>query len=142
MSFDGSVVLVALGAGFVTVVAVMAFGLFQARRTHMLTGVDTPWGIGFIAVALVSAILALRGDGDRVLPWILFALTALWGGRLAWHLHQRNHGKDEDPRYAELAEQDNRATWANGRPSAGSPPGTFTDLVARRQRGRGAAAGG
>ncbi len=108
MEFDGSIVLIALGAGFVTVVAVMAFGLLQARRTHMLTGVDTLWGLGFVAVALVSALVSLGGDGDPVLPWILLALTAVWGGRLAWHLHQRNHGKDEDPRYAELAEKDGR----------------------------------
>jgi steroid 5-alpha reductase family enzyme len=33
---------------------------------------------------------------------LLLALVAVWGLRLAWHMHRRNSGKGEDPRYAEM----------------------------------------
>lgn len=34
--------------------------------------------------------------------WLLVALVALWGGRLAWHIGRRSRGHGEDPRYVEL----------------------------------------
>jgi steroid 5-alpha reductase family enzyme len=33
---------------------------------------------------------------------LLLTLVAVWGLRLAWHMHRRNSGKGEDPRYAEM----------------------------------------
>jgi steroid 5-alpha reductase family enzyme len=34
--------------------------------------------------------------------WLLVALVAAWGGRLAWHIRQRSRGHGEDPRYLKL----------------------------------------
>jgi steroid 5-alpha reductase family enzyme len=33
-------------------------------------------------------------------------VVAVWGLRLAWHMHQRNSGKGEDPRYAAMLEKE------------------------------------
>lgn len=99
----------ALIAGLATVVAFMALCLGLAIRSQKLTVVDTAWGLGFVLVAAVTAVVSAGGDGDPVLRWILLAMTAVWGVRLAAYLHRRNHGKAEDPRYAALAEQDGRS---------------------------------
>lgn len=109
MTVDAGTTAWTLAAGLVVVVAFMATGLLIARHQHKLTVVDTAWGIGFVLVALTSALVSLGGDGDPVLRWVLLAVTAVWGGRLSLYLHRRNHGKDEDPRYAELAEADGRS---------------------------------
>ncbi len=101
--------LLALLVGLVVVVAFMTACLAWSVRKQQLTVVDTAWGIGFVLLALTSALVSLGGDGDSVLPWILLAMTAVWGLRLAIYLHLRNRGKDEDPRYAELAEADGRS---------------------------------
>ncbi|MGL5809006.1 MAG: DUF1295 domain-containing protein [Nocardioides sp.] len=84
------------GAQFVTALI--------ARRLGRVSVVDVTWGLGFVAVAVVSAAVA---DGT---PWrraLLLVLVGTWGLRLAWHIRrkQRGHsGRDtqEDPRYAEL----------------------------------------
>lgn len=105
---DVSQTLASLAGGLGVIVAFMAFGLTLAQRQKKLTIVDTLWGLGFVLVALVSAIVSLGGDGDPVLPWILLAMVTVWGGRLAWHLHRRNSKAEEDPRYKDLAEADGR----------------------------------
>jgi steroid 5-alpha reductase family enzyme len=95
--------------GLGVVVAFMGVCLAIAISTQKLTVVDTAWGLGFVLVAAQTALVASGGDGDPAMRWILLAMTAVWGVRLAWHLHTRNRGKDEDPRYAELAEKDGRS---------------------------------
>ncbi len=106
---DLSQALVALGAGFVAVVIFMALGLALANRQHKLTIVDTMWPLGFVLVATVSAVVALGGEGSTTLPWVLLAMTAVWGLRLAIFLFVRNNGKAEDPRYQQLADADGRS---------------------------------
>jgi steroid 5-alpha reductase family enzyme len=65
--------------------------------------VDVVWGSGFVVVALVSVVLArARGFGDPGRGWLVLALTAVWGIRLAVHIARRNAGKGEDPRYADI----------------------------------------
>jgi steroid 5-alpha reductase family enzyme len=65
--------------------------------------VDVVWGLGFVVVAVVSAVLALaRGVGDPARGWLVVALVAVWGVRLATHIARRNAGRGEDPRYAEI----------------------------------------
>jgi steroid 5-alpha reductase family enzyme len=65
--------------------------------------VDTAWGIALTLVAVVSAAFATACDrGDAGRSWLLAVLVAVWGLRLSWHMHQRNAGKGEDPRYAEM----------------------------------------
>jgi steroid 5-alpha reductase family enzyme len=70
-----------------------------ARRIGRYNVVDVAWGVGFVAIAAVAATL---GRGDATRRWLLFALVAIWGLRLAWHIHSKTAGKGEDPRYAAL----------------------------------------
>ncbi|HEX5427304.1 MAG TPA: DUF1295 domain-containing protein, partial [Pedococcus sp.] len=77
----------------------MGITAFAGRRAGRVSVVDTAWGVGFV---LVASVAALVGDG---VPWrrlLLLALVGAWGLRLAWHMHRRNAGKGEDPRYAEM----------------------------------------
>src|SRR6185437_6790405 len=57
------------------------------------------WGLGFVGVAAVAAVL---GDGDPLRRLLLLFLVAVWGLRLAWHMVQKSAGKGEDPRYERL----------------------------------------
>lgn len=59
--------------------------------------VDIAWGLGFILVSAL-AFLSFGSNGSR--QWLALALVAVWGGRLALHIHKRNRGKEEDFRYA------------------------------------------
>jgi steroid 5-alpha reductase family enzyme len=58
--------------------------------------VDIFWGLGFVLVAWVSA---LMNDGSTAREVLVRALVTIWGVRLAIHLLLRNAGKGEDPRY-------------------------------------------
>ncbi len=61
--------------------------------------VDVAWGLGFVAVAAVVAVVA---DEGAVRRWVLLVLVAVWGLRLAWHIRRRAVGHGEDPRYEAL----------------------------------------
>jgi steroid 5-alpha reductase family enzyme len=87
------------GASAAALLAVFAVALGIGRRIGRYNVVDVAWGLGFIAVAAVAAIL---GDGDPPRRWTLLALVAIWGLRLSWHIHRKSAGKGEDPRYADL----------------------------------------
>jgi len=63
--------------------------------------VDIAWGLGFVLVAVVSAICA---GGDGINRWLLPLLTIIWGVRLSGYLAWRNHGKPEDKRYQAMRE--------------------------------------
>ena len=95
--------------GLGVVIAFMGIGLAIAQRQKKLTVVDTMWGIGFVLIAAETVLVSSGGDGDPALHWILLGMTAVWGLRLAWHLHRRNSKLPEDPRYAELAQADGRS---------------------------------
>ena len=92
-------------AGLLAVAVFMGLCLLIAVRHHKLVIVDTAWGLGFVVIAAVSVVVSLRGDGDAVIRWVLFAMVAIWGTRLAWHLQKRNAKLPEDPRYADLIER-------------------------------------
>ncbi len=65
--------------------------------------IDPVWGPAFVLVALTGA---LAGDGDAGRRWLLFALTAVWGLRLGWHLLRRKLGDpEEDRRYKVMRER-------------------------------------
>jgi steroid 5-alpha reductase family enzyme len=87
------------GASVAALLAVHAVTFVIARRIGRYNVVDVAWGLGFIAVALVAAIL---GNGDARRRWLLLALVAIWGLRLSWYIYRRSSGKGEDPRYANL----------------------------------------
>jgi steroid 5-alpha reductase family enzyme len=63
--------------------------------------VDTAWGIG-IALAALAAFVVSLGHGDPARRALLLAASVVWGLRLAAHVGWRNHGKPEDPRYADM----------------------------------------
>lgn len=89
--------LIVLGSNAALVVAVMVGVLVASRILGRVSVVDVAWGLGFVLVALLSALL-----GGHTLGWLLFVLTALWGLRLAWYIALRSRGHGEDPRYEEL----------------------------------------
>lgn len=75
--------------------------------------VDVVWGSGFVVVAAVSLLLARAQDaGTAGRGWLVLALTAVWGIRLAAHIARRSIGAGEDPRYAEIQDR------ATGSPAA------------------------
>jgi steroid 5-alpha reductase family enzyme len=87
------------GASVAALLALHAATFAIARRIGRYNVVDVAWGLGFIAVALVAALL---GDGDASRRWLLLALVAIWGLRLSWYIYRRSAGKGEDRRYADL----------------------------------------
>jgi steroid 5-alpha reductase family enzyme len=87
------------GASVAALLVVHAVTFAIARRIGRYNVVDVAWGLGFIAVTLVAALL---GDGDAARRWLLLTLVAIWGLRLSWYIGRRSAGKGEDPRYADL----------------------------------------
>lgn len=63
---------------------------------------DVAWGPGFILAAAVS-LLAGGHCSPRAL--VVSLLVLVWGVRLALHIHTRNRGKGEDPRYRQWREE-------------------------------------
>ena len=109
MTFDGGNFVAVTGFSFLAVVVLMVLTALEGRRQGRVSVVDTAWGIGFVAVAAVAAAV---GDGAGWRRVLLLVLVSLWGLRLAWHMHTRNSGKGEDPRYAEmLAQESGNPTW-------------------------------
>lgn len=118
IGFDGSRFLVTTVVSALVVVALMALVALLVRTRGKVSVVDVVWGLGFVCVALVSAVsgwtssVALPASGGDALDgalhdhdlrlWLLLAMVVLWGGRLAWHIGRRSIGAGEDPRYVEL----------------------------------------
>ena len=96
---------VSLAAGLAAIVVLMGVTMLWAVRHRHLSVVDTLWGLGFVVVAVVVAVAVPGVDGDPLARWLLLVLPGVWGLRLAWHLHRRNSGKPEDPRYVDLVER-------------------------------------
>jgi steroid 5-alpha reductase family enzyme len=90
-------------ASAVAVLVVFGITFLIGRRIGRYNVVDAAWGVGFIAVAAVSAAL---GTGDLARRLLLLVLVAVWGGRLAWHMHLKSAGKGEDPRYRDMLRGD------------------------------------
>ena len=82
---------------FGTVAVLMTATAVWARIEGRVSVVDVTWGSAFVVVAVVCAVLA-----GELRSWLLAALTAVWGLRLAWHILRRSRGAGEDPRYAEM----------------------------------------
>ncbi|MFB9903070.1 DUF1295 domain-containing protein [Allokutzneria oryzae] len=80
--------------GALAVVLVVITFAVSVRKDRFDT-IDTFWGLGFAAIAVTSYALS----GGHLL---VTALTVVWGVRLAWHIHSRNHGRPEDPRYVAI----------------------------------------
>lgn len=91
--------LIVSGATLGIVAAVLVVTFFVGERLGRHNVVDVAWGVSFVGVALISAVL---GDGDTSRKWLLAALVSVWGLRLAIHLAIRSRGQGEDPRYEAL----------------------------------------
>ena len=82
------------------VVLLLLSGLFlyaDSRKRYDL--IDSVWGPGFAVIAVVTLLFA---EGEPTRQWLVTALTVVWGVRLGVHIHSRNRGKDEDPRYQDI----------------------------------------
>ena len=97
--FQLSNFLVVAALSLLAVAVLMALTAWEGRRQGRVSVVDTTWGIGFVVVAAVAAAV---GDGVLWRRLLILGLVAVWGLRLAWHMHRRNSGKGEDPRYEEM----------------------------------------
>jgi steroid 5-alpha reductase family enzyme len=91
------------GGSALVLVAIHVVTFCIGRRIGRYNVVDVAWGLGFVAVALVAALL---GHGDVVRRWLLLALVAVWGVRLSLHMYRKSAGKGEDARYADLLGDD------------------------------------
>ncbi len=63
---------------------------------------DVAWGLGFVLVAAVSLI---AGHVFSARALLVSNLVLIWGLRLALHIHSRNRGRGEDPRYRKWREE-------------------------------------
>lgn len=90
--------LAAVPAAFLAAVVVMGVTAAVSRRQDRVAVVDVAWGLAFVAIALVLALLWPDAHS-----WLLAALVTAWGGRLAWHIGRRSSSHDdEDPRYEKM----------------------------------------
>ncbi|HZQ34026.1 MAG TPA: DUF1295 domain-containing protein [Mycobacterium sp.] len=93
-------------ASLATVTIIHTATFFIGRRVGRYNVVDIAWGIGFVAIAAVSAEL---GSGDLTRRLLILGLTAVWGLRLAVFLYVKTKGSGEDPRYRDLLKHDRSA---------------------------------
>jgi steroid 5-alpha reductase family enzyme len=87
------------GASVLSLLVVHSVAFAIGRRIGRYNVVDVAWGVGYVAIAAVAAVL---GHGDPTRRWLLLALVAIWGLRLSWHIQRKTAGKGEDKRYAAL----------------------------------------
>ena len=66
---------------------------------------DVAWGLGFVTLAVVLALLGPLERGHL----LLYGMVAVWGFRLSIHIHVRNRRKGEDFRYRKWREE-----WGGG----------------------------
>ncbi|WP_134768161.1 DUF1295 domain-containing protein [Nocardioides sp. 1609] len=96
----------ALAVALAAVVLGMTVTAIRIRQLDKAAVVDIAWGAGFVLVAVATAVLGTVVDeGEAWRRWLLVAMVAAWGGRLAWHVRGRavgEHQGKEDPRYAEM----------------------------------------
>lgn len=85
-----------LSAAGIAVLMLVTLALSLRARSWSI--IDTFWGLGFVVVAGVSYLVS-AGHGDPTRRLLALVVPTVWGLRLAAHIHWRNHGKPEDPRY-------------------------------------------
>jgi steroid 5-alpha reductase family enzyme len=90
--------LAVLAASLGAVTVLMTVTALVSRRVGRVSVVDVTWGLGFVLIAVVSALV-----GEEPVRWLLLAMVAVWGLRLAWHIGRRQlQHPEEDPRYAKM----------------------------------------
>ncbi len=93
---------------FITVVAMMLAGWCISLIRRNVTVVDSLWGMGFVLISWLTFFLS---DGFWGRKLLICLLVTIWGLRLTIHLTRRNHGRGEDPRYAQWREKSGRRFW-------------------------------
>ncbi len=89
-----------VGLAALTIAVAQLFTAAIAWRLNRVSVVDVTWGLGFVAVAIVSA---LAGDGTDWRRGLLATLVGFWGCRLGLHIWNKHRGHaGDDPRYVEL----------------------------------------
>ncbi|MCX2952918.1 DUF1295 domain-containing protein [Lentzea sp. NEAU-D7] len=84
---------------FVVVLALLSALFLYADSRKRYDLIDSVWGPGFAVIAVITLLFA---EGEPTRQWVVTVLTVVWGVRLGVHIHSRNRGKDEDPRYQEI----------------------------------------
>lgn len=79
---------------------VMAWLWIVQRKTNNAGIVDVGWSATVPLLAIFYFVVLQGVHSTRAI--LALAMALLWGGRLAWHIHQRAHGKPEDARYTDL----------------------------------------
>lgn len=92
-------VLLLSALGLAIAVLMMSALWIVQRRVGNAGVVDIGWAGG---IGLLFVLYALLGEAPLIFRVAIGAMGALWGFRLAAHIHQRGHGKPEDGRYAQL----------------------------------------
>lgn len=111
MTFDWAQFGIVTGAsiaGVIILLAITAVIGFSIGRHNV---VDVTWGLGFVLIALITAVL---GNGDLWRRLLVLVLIGVWGLRLGSSMFRRSRGKGEDPRYEKLLDDagGNRALTA------------------------------
>lgn len=88
-----------LVTGALPVVALFVIVWLASVRMRDASLVDRFWGPAF-ALSAWCQLALMEGPGPRA--WLVAGLTTVWGMRLGWHIHRRNRGHGEDPRYAAM----------------------------------------
>jgi steroid 5-alpha reductase family enzyme len=88
-----------LPLSFAAVLVLMALTYLASRIVGRHSVIDVTWGLGFV---VITAVGALVGDGDATRRIVMLVMVALWGLRLATHIALRSRGHGEDPRYAAM----------------------------------------
>jgi steroid 5-alpha reductase family enzyme len=92
--------MVAITAGTVLAYMTVCFLVALLRQRNDIA--DVAWGPGFV---LVSSASLLAGGATTWRGIMVTGLVLVWALRLALHIHVRNRGKGEDPRYRKWREE-------------------------------------
>jgi steroid 5-alpha reductase family enzyme len=87
------------GVGAVVLAAMMFVIWLVSMRLHNAGIVDVGWALGLVILALWYA---WQGPGLPARKWVMAAMVAFWGLRLALHLIRRIASEPEDGRYQQL----------------------------------------
>ena len=91
-----------LGLNLLLLAVVLSVAAVPSFRTKDPSYIDGLWGLGFILLAVSSA---LQTDGDRGHTVLLVGITAVWGLRLSVYLFRRWRRNGPDERYQKMLER-------------------------------------
>ncbi|MCU1621485.1 MAG: hypothetical protein JWL79_330 [Frankiales bacterium] len=92
-----------LGINLAAMVGAMTLISIPSLRTRDPGYVDAFWGVGFVLIAVSTALQAAAGGfGEATRKGLLVGLTSVWGLRLGGYLLWRWRRNGPDPRYQEI----------------------------------------